>query len=251
MNACRRADHDRVHDAMRWITLIAVAALAGPVRAEFKVGAEVPAFSLKAADGKTVEVQRTDDALHVEFGEQRVRPTALVIHLLQPDCLQCRAQLQALKPIAERFRDRGVVTLGIAHRGKPDAAHELAKDLNLPFPVLVGVDSEIAKQYAAGDTLGILDAQGVVRFAQVGYSEGDAKIWEQALEELLAGKSVTKTGVDRERLAVGDHLPAIHLASLRTGKPMTLAGEDGRLVFRDEERKEAHPKAAVGMFSRY
>ena len=220
-------------------------------RADFKAGAEMPAFSMKTADGKVVEVQRAESALTVQIGDERMQPKALVIHLLQPDCLQCRAQLQALKPLAERFRERGVVTLGIAHRGTPEEARKLAKELNLTFPIVMGVDSAIAKQFAAGDTLGIADAQSVVRYAQVGYGEGDANLWEQTLEELLAGKSVTKTGVDRERLAVGDRLPAIHLASLRTGKPMALAGEGDRLVFRDEDGKESHPKAAIGMFSRY
>jgi hypothetical protein len=206
---------------------------------------------MKTADGRVVEVQRANSVLTVQIGDERVQPKALVIHLLQPDCLQCRAQLQALKPLAERFRERGVVTLGIAHRGTPEAARELGKQLSLPFPIAMGVDSAIAKQFAAGDTLGIADAQGVVGFAQVGYGERDAKLWEQALGELLAGRPVTKTGVDRERLAVGDRLPAIHVASLRTGKPMTLAGEGDRLVFRDDDGKESHPKAAIGMFSRY
>jgi hypothetical protein len=32
---------------------------------------------------------------------------------------------------------------------------------------------------------------------------------------------------------------------------MTLAGEGDRLVFRDDDGKESHPKAAIGMFSRY
>ncbi|MEW6250984.1 MAG: redoxin domain-containing protein [Planctomycetota bacterium] len=220
-------------------------------RADFKVGVEIPAFSMKTADDTVVEVQRANSALTVQIGDERVQPKALIIHLLQPDCLQCRAQLQALKPLAERFRERGVITLGIAHRGTPEAARELAKDLNLPFPVLMGVDSEIARQFAAGDTLGIMDAQGVVRFAQVGYGEGDAKFWERAVEELLAGKDVTKTGVERERLAVGDRLPAIHLASLRTGKPIALVGEGNQLVFRGDDGKGNRPKAAVGMFSRY
>ncbi|MBI4718859.1 MAG: redoxin domain-containing protein [Planctomycetes bacterium] len=231
--------------------LLVAGALAAPSQAEFTVGAEVPALTLQTAAGKTVEVRRTDGTLTVQFDDERMQPKVLVIHLLQPDCLQCRAQLQALKPIAEAYRGRGVFTLGIAHRGTLEAARELTRELDLPFPVAPGVDSEIARQFAAGDTLGITDGSGIVRFAQVGYGEGDAKLWEQAIEELIADKPVTKAGVDRERLGVGHRLPAIHLPSLRSGKPMSLAGEGERLVLRDDAGKTSRPKAAIGFFSRY
>jgi len=239
-------------DALRALVLVAALGVATPLaRAEFTVGAEVPTFSLKTADGKTVELRRDDGALTVRLGDERIEPKAIIIHLLQPDCLQCRAQLEALKPIAQRYRPRGVVTLGIAHRGTPEAARKLAQQLELQFPLALGVGSDIARQFAAGDTLGITDANGIVRFAQVGYGQGDGKLWKQALDELLAGKEVSKPGVNRERRAVGDRLPAIHLPSLRTGKPMSLAGEGEHLVFRDEAGKESRPKAAIGFFSRY
>jgi peroxiredoxin len=234
-----------------FILVWAIALMTPTSRAEFSVGDEVPAFSLKSADGEPIELTRGDGNVHVLHGEQRASPKAVIIHLLQPDCLQCRAQLEALTPIAERYRQRGVVTLGIAHRGAAEAARDLAQDLRLPFPIAMGVDSEIADRFAAGDTLGILDAAGVVRFAQVGYGDGDAELWQQAVDELIAGKPVTKSGVDRDRLAVGDVFPAVHLPSLRTGKPMTLAGEAGRLVFLDGDGKAKRPKAAVGFFSRY
>jgi len=243
-----RFARDRLHTL---VLLTAVGAAAQSARADFTVGAEVPDFSLTSADGTAVTLQRDNAALMVHVGRERLTPKALVIHLLQPDCLQCRAQLEVLKPIAARYRERGVITLGIAHRGTPETAKELAESLGLPFPMAMGVGSEIAKQFAAGDTLGIADARGVIRFAQVGYGFGDAKLWEQALDEILSGKEVTKAGVDRDRLAVGDRLPAIHLPSLGTGKTMTLAGEGGRLVFRGEDGAESRPKAAIGFFSRY
>jgi peroxiredoxin len=220
-------------------------------RAEFTVGAELPAFSLKTVDGKTVGVHQANGALSVQLGDERMQPRALIIHLLQPDCLQCQAQLQALTTVASKFRERDVVILGISHRGTPADLRDLIESLKVPFPIVMGVDSEIAKRFAAGDTLGIIDARGIMRYAQVGYSEADKNLWEQALKELVAGKPVTKTSANHERLAVGDRLPAIHLASLRSGRPMALAGEGDRIVFRDEDGKESHPRAAIGMFSRY
>lgn len=239
-------------DATRRVAgILAFAALIGSACAEFEVGAEIPSFSLKTPEGELVELGRRNGELTVEIGERRMDPKALIVHLLQPDCLQCQAQLEGLKPLAERFDERGILTLGIAHRGGPEAVRALAEEFDLPFPILMGAGAEISKRFAAGDTLGIADAEGVVRYAQVGYGSGDQKLWEQALEELLAGEQITKTGVDRERLAVGDLMPAIKLPSLRSGEPLAMVGKGGDLVFRDDEDNETKPKAAVGFFSRY
>lgn len=250
MSTCRRAQH-RARDALRWLMIVAAGAVAVPAQAEFTAGSEIPSVLLRTTDGETLEIRRADGLVTVQVGDERTQPKAVVIHLLQPDCPQCRAQLQALKPIAARFRERGVFTLGIAHRGTPEDASALVKELDPGLPIALGVDSEIARQFAAGDTLGIADATGIVRFAQVGFGEGDQGLWEQALDELVAGRPVTKAGVDRERLAVGDSMPAVKLPSLRNDKPMSLGVEGGKLVFRDDGGKESRPKAVIFFFSRY
>ena len=219
-------------------------------RAEFTVGSALPDFSLPATDGITVELKRAEGALVLKTSAGETKPAAVVIHLLQPDCLQCRAQLTALQTIDERMRSKGVAFLGIAHRGGPNDLAQMGKDLGISFPLLQGVDSEIARQFAAGDTMGIADATGIIRYAQVGFGKGDEALWSAAIEELLAGKAVTKTTVDRERLAVGDRFPAIELPSIE-GKALALVGTRGRLTFRDDQGRETQPKAAVGFFSRY
>lgn len=250
MDSIKRA-RSRAHRILIATLLFGMIAWAVPARAEFKVGAELPVISLKTTDGQSIEIRRADGTLTVQLGEQRSQPKAIVIHLLQPDCPQCRAQIRELKPLAARFRERDVFTLGIAHRDTSEAAAEFVKELNPGFPVALGVDSDIAKKFAAGDTLGIADSKCIIRFAQVGFGEGDQMLWQQALDELVAGKAVSKDGVDRERLAVGDSVPTIMLPSLRNEKPMSLASEDGKLIFRDETGKETRPKAVLFFFSRY
>jgi hypothetical protein len=62
---------------------------------------------------------------------------------------------------------------------------------------------------------------------------------------------VAQDTIERERLKVGDRIFAVRLDSLMTGRPMSLALEDGRLAFRDDAGHVLHPKVVVGMFSRY
>ncbi len=236
----------------RSLIVMALTALlaSATARAEFKPGDIVPAFSLEAADGLPLSVTRREGNVFLIHGTKRLRPKLLVIHLLQPDCLQCRAQMRALEGLYQEFGRSGVVVVGIAHRGDIQRVRALAREIGVTFPLAAGTGSQLAKQFAAGDTLGIADSGGVMRFAQVGYGQGDEKVWRENITLLLAGKPVREQTLARTRLRVGDQLPAIRLDSLISGKPMALTGEGGLLTFRDEAGTVIHPKAAVGFFSR-
>jgi len=223
-----------------------------PVRAEFKVGAELPEFSLKAGDDDAVfSLQRKQEQVIVTVGKKRLEPKVLVLHLFQPDCLQCQDQDKALQTLHEKATEKGVVVVGIAHRGDDKAVRAYAERLKLTFPLVVGTGSDLAKKLAAGDAFCIADSKGIVRYTQVGYGAGDEKLWLEAVESLLAGKPVAKETAEREGLNVGDRLPVIELDSLVTGKRLTLKGESGQLAFQDDAGKTIKPKAAIGMFSRY
>jgi len=221
------------------------------VRAEFKPGDVVPPFSLHSPDGVPFSMARRQGKVVLTEGKRTLIPKVLLIHLFQPDCLQCQAQMRALQTLYEEFHKDGVLVVGIAYRGNAQQAQAVRHQLKVSFPIVEGKGSPLAEQFAAGDTLGILDSGGIVRFAQVGYGYGDEKVWQEAIRELLAGRPVVQQTISRNRLNVGDRLPAIRLNSLMTGGPMALTGEGGRLAFRDETGRLTHPKAAVGMFSRF
>jgi peroxiredoxin len=233
------------------VAVLAAMSVVVTARAEFKVGAELPDFSLPAVDGKAVTLARSDGRLQLMIDQQAQKPSVLAVHLLQPDCLQCRVQLKELQALYATFGDRGLIVLGISHRGSPEELRQLGQDLGLTFPLLMGTGSELAKNFAAGDTLGIANQTGKIQYAQVGFGKGDEALWASAVNELLAGKAVNKATVDRERLAVGDLFPAVELSSLISGKPMGLIGKAGRLTFRDEQGVEKKRQGAVGFFSRY
>ena len=233
------------------LATVASLACAQPARAEFKVGGDLPEFSLKTADGTPFSLERKKDQAVVVNGDKKIEPKAIVLHLFQPDCLQCQAQLQELEKLNQDFGAKSVIFVGVAQRGDAKAVRATADQLKVTFPLLVGTDSDLAKQFGAGDAFAIADGAGVVRFAQAGYGQGDEKLWREALDLLLAGKPVAKETVDRKRLEVGDRLPPVELDSLLTGKPLALNGEGGKLTFRDEDGTVSHPKVAVVMFARY
>ena len=236
--------------ALAALTAFLMPATSAEVRADFKPGDVVPSFTLQAADGLPFSFGRRQGEVLLNQGGKSVKSRVVIIHLFQPDCLQCRAQLGALEALYQEVHSSGVMVIGVAHRGDIQQVRAVARQLGVTFPLLVGTGSQLANQFARGDTLAIVDSRGTVRFAQVGYGKGDEKIWQENVKVLLAGKPVRESTIARNRLGVGDELPAIRLNSLLTGKPMALTGEVGRLTFRDENGKIFHPKAAVGFFSR-
>jgi hypothetical protein len=87
------------------------------VRAEFTAGAVLPEFSLNSADGSMFSLMKQGDRLMVKLGGNTLVPKVLVMHLFQPDCLQCQAQLQALEELQRGFSSQEVLIIGVAHIG--------------------------------------------------------------------------------------------------------------------------------------
>ena len=134
---------------MVWV--LAVGFLGGTlVRAEFTVGSTLPKISLPSTDGAQIDLIVANGAVSLTQSSGDTRPAAVVVYLLQPDCLQCRAQLKELQALDDRFPARGVAVVGISHRGDMTELQQLGKDLGLKIPLLHGPDSETAKQFAAG-----------------------------------------------------------------------------------------------------
>ena len=108
--------------------------LAGAARAEFTPGAVLPEFSLKASDGSTFSFSRKSSRA---AGAQSLAPKVLLVHLFQPDCLQCQAQMQALEGLHHEFANQGVLVVGIARRRDLDAVRADARQLGVTFPLLL------------------------------------------------------------------------------------------------------------------
>jgi peroxiredoxin len=234
------------------VSIVVVILINQPIKgADFKTDQVIPDFSLPTPDGSSLSIKTEKGQISIAQSNTVVKPKVLIIHLFQPDCLQCQTQMQALEALYQEFDRAQVMVVGIAHRGDARSVRTLAQRLKITFPLAVGTGSPLALQFAAGDTLAITDKQATVRFAQVGYGKGDEGVWRQNIRLLLGGKPLTQNTIARERIKVGDQLPTIELQSLLTDKLVTLTGQDGRLIFRDEKGKVIHPKTAIGMFSRF
>jgi peroxiredoxin len=213
---------------------------------------KLPDFLLKTVDGASFTLKYDQGQVVVEQNKESSKPKALFFHFFQSDCNLCMAEMKALEALHQEVAKQGALIVGVAHRHDEAAVRGIREKLKITYPLLLGRGSELASQFSRGDASILVDGQGMVRTSQVSYKEGEEKVWKENMERLLAEKDLSPAAAKREKpLEAGDKFPAVKLSSLVGGKGMSLAVEDGKLTFRDEEGRVTHPKAAVGFFSRY
>lgn len=213
---------------------------------------KIPEFSLKTEGGVPFTLKYDQGRIQVEQGKEHSSPKALFIHFFQADCNLCMAEMKALEALHQEVAKQGALVLGVAHRHDEAAVRAAREKTKVTYPLLLGRGSELAARFSRGDASILVDSQGMVRTSQVSYKEGEEKLWKENVERLVAEKELTAEKAEREKpLAPGDKFPTVKLPSLLSDKGMSLAIEDGKLTFRDEEGNVSHPKAAIGFFSRY
>ncbi|HEX6811605.1 MAG TPA: redoxin domain-containing protein [Planctomycetota bacterium] len=215
------------------------------------VGDRIPPIRLKTTAGENGRLAAEGGALTLDVAGKQTNPKVLLVHFLQPDCLQCEAEARALDAMTAECGGTGAVILGLAHRGNAASVAAFRDRLKLAYPVLLLEADEASTKLAAGDATRIVDRTGVIRFAQAGFGDGDQRTWREAISALLDGREVKATAPARAVLKAGDRMPVIELPALIGDGKLALRGTEGGLAFEDTQDRVTRPSAAVGFFSRY
>lgn len=176
-------------------------------------------------------------------------PSALFVHVFQPDCGKCAALACSLQAVVATSPSDAAV--GIAHRLGNSQSRVFVGRTGITYPVAVGTGSAWAKRWGRGDPLYIVDGRGRIAYRQTGFREDDVPRWRAVIEDLRAGRPARFTTAERASLEAGDPLPRIELADLMTGRSLSLTTEAGRLRFVDALGRVHRYRASVGFFSRY
>ncbi len=132
-----------------------------------------PTFAVRTFDGKVVRL-----------AELRGRP--VVIDFWATWCVPCRATMPQLDTLQSRYRDRGLVVLGLAlDDDAPREVRRFAGRLGLRFPVALA-DERLLDLYGpirAVPTTFYIDRQGAIVRRVVGSI--DAETVESYVQELL------------------------------------------------------------------
>jgi thiol-disulfide isomerase/thioredoxin len=149
---------------------------AAAARAAARVGGDAPPFELPAFRGGDVALER-------------LRGAVVVVDFWATWCVPCTAMLPALDAIARRYADAGVRVLAIDIDQSRDKADEFLRE-HLPSPALTLLhdrDGAVLARYGAAGmpAVYVIDAAGVVRFTDVGYSPEAFQKLDDAVRALL------------------------------------------------------------------
>ena len=157
------------------------------------VGAAAPNFTLKDVDGK-------DHSLESYKGK------IVVLDFCSQECPYSRGSDEALIKIANEYKDKGVVFLGIDSNKKttPAEIKEYAARTKIPYPILKDTGNALADEMGASRTpeIYILDKDlklayhGAFDDRKKAETRGGRNYVRNALDDLLAGRPVKTAEVE-------------------------------------------------------
>jgi len=130
-------------------------------------------------------VLRTLDQTNLRLSE--FRGQVVLINFWASWCGACRQAMPAFNEIHDKYRRAGLVMLSVSLDDEVQRATQMAKSLNIQYPVLLDERKEVSRLYQV-ETMPLtvlIDREGKVRFVQVGYNAGDEKKFAAPLRSLL------------------------------------------------------------------
>ncbi len=130
---------------------------------------------LRAPDWSLPDAYGGDHAL----ADYRGQPV-LVVNFLGFGCVHCLEQLQAIKPLADRFEEAGIAIVAIGLQDPADLATSLGEDptaTGYPFPILCDSGLDQFRSYGAYDDFAdtelhgtyLIDGEGKVRWSDISH----------------------------------------------------------------------------------
>jgi peroxiredoxin len=155
------------------VVLLAAAGLIGIVHAEF-AGTPAPDFALKSVNGK-----------NYRLSEYRGR--VVLLSFGASWCGECRAQLETLTGIHERYAGSGLELLAVSLDRDMHQVDDFARALDIEFPTLHDAGGAVGERYAVKRMpyVVLIDQEGIVRGEYVGFSKGEEQQYLAAAGSLL------------------------------------------------------------------
>jgi peroxiredoxin len=182
----------RTLSALACLSALALAAVADAKTAS--IGQPAPDFTLKDTAGKDVSLAD-------------LKGKTVVLEWVNPQCpyVKRHYNLKTMNTLADRYKDKDVVWLGVATGDTANAGSlkSFASKNNIAHPILLDPDGKVAKAYGAKTTphMFIVDKDGKLAYAggidskaigdeSAPIADGTTNYVDQALTALTTGQSV-------------------------------------------------------------
>jgi thiol-disulfide isomerase/thioredoxin len=132
-----------------------------------------PNFSLKAADGTTIELAK-------------LKGKVVILNFWATWCPPCRAEIPDFKKIQEKYKNKGLIVVGVSLDQKGwSAVKPFAEKTKFNYPIVLGNDN-VVKVYGGVEAIPtsiFIDRKGFIVDKQVGMLTNETL--EQKLKSLL------------------------------------------------------------------
>ena len=139
------------------------------------VGSAAPEFSIATADKKG----------RVNLGA--LRGKVVIVDFWATWCEPCKKSFPKLQDVYTKYKASGVEVVGISEDDEADGIREFGQNLGAKFPLGWDADKSIAGKWQPKTmpSTFIVDKTGVIRFAHVGYHDGDEAELDKEIKSLL------------------------------------------------------------------
>lgn len=121
------------------------------------VGDPAPDFQLKTSAGESYQLSRLGGR-------------AVFLNFWATNCPYCKGEMTAIQSIYTRYRDQGLVVLGINRGDRLAVVADFAQQLQLTFPLLLDLQGKVAQTYGARSLpySFFIDRNGMIRGIHIG-----------------------------------------------------------------------------------
>jgi len=138
------------------------------------VGAKMPGAALKDLGGKPID-------------RSALAGKVVIVDFWASWCAPCKDELPALEALYTKYKDKGLIVIGVSVDSDLDKARALAKSLKLTFPNAHDAEHALAEQFDPPrmPSSYVIDQKGVVRHVHAGFRAGDEADIEREIRALL------------------------------------------------------------------